>query len=73
MEKRIRFGCGSLTGLLLLGVFLLFFIRTPEMPWWYLAGVPVGAVLSGLLANRYGDKFYEGLVRLFNWITGIFN
>ena len=51
----------------------MFFIRTPEMPWWYLAGVPVGAVLSGLLAIRYGDKFYEGLVRLFNWITGIFN
>jgi len=73
MEKRIRFGCGSLTGCLVLGVSLLFLIRTPEMPWWYLVAVPTGAVLAGLLAVRYGDKFYEGLVALLSWIAGIIN
>ena len=71
MEKRIRFGCGSLTGFLLLGVSLLYFIHTPEMPWWYPASVAGGAVIAGLLAVRFGDKFYRGLVTFLSWILGI--
>ena len=70
MEKRIRFGCGSLTGCLLLGASLMFFVRTPEMPLWYWIVVPTGAVLAGLLAVRYGDKFYERLASLINQIMG---
>lgn len=71
LEKHMRFGCGSLTGLLVVGVSLLFFIHTPEMPVWYLVSVAGGALLAGLLAVRFGDKFYKGLVTLLSWIMGI--
>ncbi|WP_035603701.1 hypothetical protein [Haloferula sp. BvORR071] len=70
-EKRIRFGCGSITGFLLLGLILLFFIETPEMPGWYLPAVAGGALIAGLLALRFGDKFYHGLLTVLSWITGV--
>jgi len=66
MEKRIRFGCGMLFGIFLLGVSLLKFVGT-SLPLWYYIATGLGAVVIGLLAMRLGDEAYRKLGSLFRW------
>jgi hypothetical protein len=66
IEKRIRFGCGMLFGIFLLGVSLLKFVESSLPPWYYLA-TGSGSVLIGLLAMRMGDDAYRKLGNFFRW------
>jgi hypothetical protein len=63
-EKKVRFGCGALTGLLLAGLGALGSAGTPREA--VLAGLGA-AVLFGWAAARWGDRFWE---RLGTWWTG---
>lgn len=59
-EKCIRFGCGSVFGgLILFFVFARYFFSTAS-PFWIAIGV--GALIGGLLAIRYGDRFYHAIL-----------
>lgn len=65
LEKGIRFGCGFLFGgVMLIVVFARGFSLTAS-PFWVAVGV--GALICGLLAIRYGDRFYHGILELFRW------
>lgn len=65
VEKSLRFGCGFLFG----GVIVFFaFARVAfnaHWPFWVAVGL--GALPCGLLAIRYGDRFYHGIMDLFRW------
>jgi hypothetical protein len=61
-ERSIRFGCGLLTGFAL-GVFVVGRIFTTLA-----LSIDLGlAVLFGILAAAFGDRFWYGLMRLFSW------
>jgi len=63
-EKRLRFGCGFLAGIVLglsLGVQFSFGRSL------FLGAVAAAAILCGLLAVRYGDQFWRALIRTFWW------
>ena len=65
LEKGIRFGCGFLFGgLILFFAFARVFYSTAS-PFWITVGV--GALICGLLAIRYGDRFYHGILNFFRW------
>jgi hypothetical protein len=66
IEKRIRFGCGTLFGIFLLGVSLLEFVG-PTIPPWYYVATGLGSLLIGLLAMRLGDELYRKLGSFFRW------
>ena len=59
LEKRIRFGCGFIVGAILgfIGTLLAF---PDHLPGSLLVGAGV-ALLFGVLAVRYGDRFWYGL------------
>ncbi len=67
MEKRIRFGCGFLFGMFLLGVGLLRFTMEswPDIPLWYYFATGLGSVVIGLLGVRWGDELYVKIGRFF--------
>jgi hypothetical protein len=64
-EKRLRFGCGFVFGGL-----VAFFVGLRELAaftgtfWAVVAGV---AVVSGFLAVRYSDAFWNGVSDWFRW------
>jgi len=61
-EKNIRFGCGAIFGFLLGFNFVYFgFSMHPAR---FVVGI-LAAIIFGILAVRYGDRFWE---RLTNWI-----
>lgn len=59
-EKRLRFGCGFLFG----GLVALFLIAQEVAAFTGLlwAAVGVVAVISGLVAMRFGDEFWHGIL-----------
>ena len=66
-EKGIRFGCGFLFGLVLVGVSSL---------WWglydrnlYVVTTLLMALAFGFAALRFGDAFWRWLGRWFWWFT----
>ena len=65
LEKGIRFGCGFLFGgIILFFAFARDFFSTAS-PFWIAVGG--GALICGLLAIRYGDRFYHGILAFFRW------
>jgi hypothetical protein len=64
-EKTIRFGCGFI----FLGpaALFLFLSSYPEHPWLVVvAAIAVGAA-AGVLAMRFGDRFWERIAPLLHW------
>lgn len=61
-EKNIRFGCGAIFGFLLGFDFVYFVFSTLTAS--FVVGI-LAAIIFGILAVRYGDRFWE---RLTNWI-----
>ena len=66
-EKGIRFGCGFLFGLVLIGMSSL---------WWafsdrnlYIVTTFAVAVGFGFAAVRFGDAFWRWISRWFSWFT----
>lgn len=59
-EKGVRFGCGFVFGGILLVLALARDFFSTASPFWIAAGT--GAVLCGLLAIRYGDRFYRAML-----------
>jgi hypothetical protein len=65
LEKGIRFGCGfSFGGVILFFALARHFFNTAS-PFWISVGL--GALVCGLLAIRYGDSFYHGILAFFRW------
>ena len=68
LEKGIRFGCGALLGGLLVASFafyeLIGFRDDPGRAW---IAVGVAALVSGVVAVRFGDRAFEVLFSLFHW------
>lgn len=66
MERGVRFGCGSLFGVVLgIGV-----AAQVVEPGWRAALIVVPAVLvCGLLAARWGDKFWDLVFDSFPWFV----
>ena len=68
LEKRIRFGCGFLFGLLVAGA-ITRLLSVFTVNGYYGLAVFVGAgVAFGWLAMRYGDEFWLGLRDLWRWL-----
>jgi hypothetical protein len=68
MEKRMRFGCGFLCGLVL-GFFGTLRVMYKIMYWYNSAGLVISiavisALISGWLALKYGDRFWQEMCRL---------
>ena len=65
-ERRLRFGCGSVFGVVL-GVVIAAQIVRPD---WSAAVVilPIG-IGCGLLAARYGDAFWHVVIDSFPWFV----
>ena len=60
-ERKIRFGCGAIAGLFLIG---LSFLADPQIPpWGGLLVALAGACVFGWAAARWGDRFWEWLGR----------
>ena len=62
-EKCLRFGCGTLFGgaVMFLAISQVFFSTSGFF--WILLGI--SALVCGLLAIRYGDSFYRGILDFF--------
>jgi hypothetical protein len=58
LERRIRFGCGSVVGAVLGFVWALWELEEIRLSLAIGAGT---ALLSGVLATRYGDRFWYWL------------
>ena len=67
-EKGVRFGCGSLLGIL---IGLYWAIRSYDSDSWSLFWAGFFFVAAtfgcGFLAMRYGDRFWDCLARLAGW------
>ena len=62
-EKSLRFGCGTITGgVIVLFIFGRYFFSLERWLW---IAVGLGALVCGLLAIRYGDDFYHGIIEFF--------
>jgi hypothetical protein len=57
-EKGIRFGCGFVVGLLLTASYAISLSVTNG--YYSVAVLIVGGVICGLLAMKYGDRFWDG-------------
>ena len=66
LEKTVRFVCGALLGCVLAMSTVL---RLNGLSTWNVAGIAFVVVVGlGLLALKYGDRFWESiLVRLLSW------
>lgn len=62
-EKCMRFGCGFLFGGAVVFFAVARYFFSTASPFWISIGV--GALLCGLLAIRYGDRFYHGILEFF--------
>ncbi|MEJ2039424.1 MAG: hypothetical protein P8X55_10865 [Desulfosarcinaceae bacterium] len=64
-EKRIRFGCGFIFGMIL-GFFTA--ITWMTSTWGIVVFVTLGAaIVFGLLARKYGDAFWHSLKNWWYW------
>jgi hypothetical protein len=63
LEKKIRFGCGFVFGLLITGLSgFLWLLTTAYSRGYYLLALSlVCALVFGLLAMRYGDRFWYSM------------
>jgi hypothetical protein len=59
LEMGIRFGCGGLLGAVIGFSFLIELF--PNRHGWIFAFCIVGAVVCGLLAMSYGDRFWHAI------------
>jgi hypothetical protein len=71
LEKRMRFGCGFLFGLVL-GFFGTLRVMYKMMYWYNSAGLVISiavisALICGWLALKYGDRFWQEMCRLRWW------
>jgi len=65
LEKGIRFGCGFFFGLFFVFANLIFFSLHNG---YYIAGAFLfSGVVFGLLAMRFGDRFWEHLSKYWWW------
>ena len=62
LEKKIRFGCGFIFGLIVGGINLVYFFR--DSGYGAVATVIILALVCALLALRYGDAFWRWIA---NW------
>jgi hypothetical protein len=56
-EKALRFGCGALFGVIIAAWLLLRHLVSGDAPLGWMT-VAFGAVICGLLALRFGDRFW---------------
>jgi len=63
--KIIRFSCGAIFGFLLGFDFVYFIFST--LPASFVVGI-LAAVIFGILAVRYGDRFWERLTNWLQWL-----
>jgi hypothetical protein len=67
LEKKIRFGCGFFFGLVLGG---LEFVRMAyKSAGVIVASTLIAALLCGLLALKYGDRFWNWMIERWRWWT----
>ncbi len=67
LERKIRFGCGFIFGLVL---GLLEFARTMYKSVGLVAVLTVmAALVCGWLALKYGDRFWYGILQRWRWWT----
>jgi hypothetical protein len=64
-EKTIRFGCGFLFGGIVLLVPVAQSVYKTGNVFWLVVGI--GAFICGLLAIRYGDRFFNAFFKWFGW------
>ena len=64
-EKGIRFGCGFVLGAFVVAVTSVTWLLYAG--WGFLAMVVVVGVIFGLLAMRYGDPFFERVMKWLSW------
>lgn len=65
-EKGMRFGCGAILGI---GVGVVIAIRVlliTDSNWAWMA-VPFAAAIAGLLAIRFGERFWEAASKWLPW------
>ena len=70
LEKGLRFGCGFFFGGAVVFFVLARWFFSTATPFW--VAVVVCAVICGLLAVRFGDSFYHGIISFFRWFGGSF-
>jgi high-affinity Fe2+/Pb2+ permease len=63
--KIIRFACGAIFGFLLGFNFVYFGFSMP--PARFIVGI-LAAIIFGILAVRYGDRFWERLTNWLQWL-----
>jgi uncharacterized membrane protein len=67
LEKKIRIGCGALAGVALGASIGIAFLGLKAGAFWVFVGV--AALAFALLAVRYGDRFWLGLMEALRGIT----
>jgi uncharacterized membrane protein YccC len=65
-ERRLRFGCGAILGVVLGSYYALRYLSGSG---WssVLAVIALAALFFGLLARRYGDSFWHLFSKWFHW------
>jgi hypothetical protein len=61
LEKGIRFGCGSVIGILI-GLDLTYSMFL-EYPGHLFIAACIFALVCGILAMKYGDRFWDGVIQ----------
>jgi hypothetical protein len=64
-ENRVRFGCGFVFGAMISALLIGRMVASFTGTFWAL--VVAIAVITGLLARRYGDDFWHAIMDLFPW------
>ena len=65
LEIGLRFGCGALVGCAFVAYALL--RGAFDHGGWFGASLVGAAIMCGLLAVRYGDRFFEAALEWFTW------
>jgi uncharacterized membrane protein YccC len=65
-ERRLRFGCGALLGVVLGFSFIVHELPESTGRTW-LAVIAVAALFFGLLSRRYGDSFWYWVSKWVHW------
>ena len=64
-DKGVRFGCGAAVGLVVVLTFAVFGDGLPTDA--ALLFLVAAVAVSGLLALKHGDRFFESLMKALNW------
>ena len=64
-EKSVQFGCGFLLGGIVLLAAVGMSVFNEGSRFWLFIGI--GAFICGLLAIRYGDRFFNAFFKWFGW------